>query len=93
MAPVSRSTLLTRRLGRVTAVQQEQAVRRYLTEVAHELNVAPAELLAEYQHVARRCREAGAVTREAQIAVMAEELGLSVEEIEAELAAMTERRA
>jgi DNA-binding phage protein len=77
----------------VTAFHQEAAVRRYLTEAAHEMNVDPAELLAEYEHVTRRCREAGAVTREAQLALVADELGVSVEELEIELASMEAGRA
>jgi DNA-binding phage protein len=83
---MSKTAILTRRLIRVMTFQQEQAVHRYLTETARELNIDPAELLAEYQRVIQRCQAAGAVTREAQIVIVADELGISVEELEGDLA-------
>lgn len=85
---MSKTALLTRRLVRVMTVQQEQAVQRYLTETARELNIDPADLLAENQRVIQRCQAAGAVTSKAQLAVVAEELGISVEELEIDLAEM-----
>jgi DNA-binding phage protein len=85
---MSKTAVLTRRLVRVVTIQQEQAVQRYLTETARELNVNPAELLAEYQRVIQRFRAVGAVTRVTQLAIVADELGISVEELEAEVAAI-----
>jgi hypothetical protein len=85
---MSRTAVLGRRVTRVTAVQQETAVRRYLAEEARKMDLEPSELLTEYQDLIRRCQDAGAVTREEQLALVADELGVSVEELEAELAMM-----
>lgn len=90
---MSTTALLTRRLGRVQTVHNEQAVQRCLAETAQKLSLDPGALTAEYQRLVLRMQTIGAVTPAAQLRVLAEELSMDVEELEAELAAMEAEQA
>jgi hypothetical protein len=85
---MSKAATLSKRLVRVITVQQEQAVHRFLTETARDLNVEPARLLAEYERIIQRCQAEGAVTKAERIVIVADELGMSVADLTHDLAVM-----
>lgn len=86
-------TALKRRVTRITSQRQTGEVDRLIEDTARELGIDPADLREETERVMRTCAIAGARTREAQLVVVAEEMGVSVEELEAELASMETGRA
>jgi hypothetical protein len=70
---------------RAVAVQEE-ALREAAERVAAEEGLEPAEVLAEAQALVARAEAAGARTEAEVIAFLAREQGLTLEELQAELA-------
>ena len=62
-----------------------------LRRLAATAGVSEAELLEEAGDLARRFRDAGAVTHEGRLRLVADDLGISVQELEADIAAMEVR--
>jgi hypothetical protein len=61
---------------------------RLVTRLAHDLGVTEQELIAEAEELVQRFREAGAVTWEAQVQLVADDCGIPVEDLHEELASM-----
>jgi hypothetical protein len=59
-----------------------------LHRLATTVGVSEAELLEEAEDLARRFRDARAITHDARMRLVADDLGISVNELEAECAAM-----
>jgi hypothetical protein len=81
-----------RYLARLTRLEHRHVVPiippGMIRRLATTVGVSEAELLEEAEDLARRCRDAGAVTHEARMRLVADDLGISVEELEADVAAM-----
>ena len=73
------------RVARFAAHRHEAALEAELRRHAAALGVPVAELRAEAEEVARRCRAAGASTLDACVALVAQDLGLTPEELRAEV--------
>ena len=74
------------RFARVVAHRQEADLRRY----AAVLGIPVAELRAEAEEVTRLCRDAGAVTLDACVVLVARNLGVTPEEMWVEIGRLPE---
>jgi len=83
---VNGSSSLWRRTQRLEVLQQHSATDDLARRLAGVLGCPPDELLAEARAQERRARAAGVVTRAQWWAFMAAEAGMSVADLERELA-------
>lgn len=81
----------SRIMSRLTGLEARQhpAIPQDLIErLAEACGATVAELLAEAEMIARRCRQAGAITHAAQLQFLADDCGIAVADLEAELAGL-----
>jgi hypothetical protein len=79
-------------MGRRVTVLERQATPGVFPELvarlAADVGCTPEELLTEAEAIARQFQEAGAVTWEQQVAIVATENGITVADVLADLKAM-----
>jgi hypothetical protein len=88
---MSGQSRVVRRVAQLEADRNHAAVRQLARRMAAELRVTPHELLREAEALAARWQGLDARTLDAQCAHLAADLGLSPDEVHAEVVAMRER--
>jgi hypothetical protein len=88
---MSKPARIWSRTARLETHRSHTAARRLAERIGEEVGFTAEEVLREAQSLTRRWQELGAYTHEAQCAHLAVELGLSIDEVHAELAAIRER--
>jgi hypothetical protein len=84
---MSRQTLCKR----VTLLERQTTRRvskELIAQLAADIGCTPEELLAEAEEIARQFQEAGAVTWEQQVAIVARQHNITADEVMVDLAAM-----
>lgn len=82
---------IERRLDRLSTIRTEADVQRVAQRIADGEGIPVEELLAEAVRVAEVCHRQGITTVAGMIAYQANELGIPVPELEAEIAQIRER--
>ena len=81
------------RLDRLSTIRTEAEVQQLAQRIADREGIPVEELLAEAVRIAGVCQRRGITTVAGMIAYQAEELGIPVDELEAEIAQIRERAA
>jgi CO/xanthine dehydrogenase Mo-binding subunit len=84
---MAKTTLLSRRLNAVHSTIGERRVTRLIQQMADRLQMDPADIRRQAEALVHRFAEAGAVTRAAKIAYLANDLGMSEADLLDELRA------
>jgi len=82
---------IAKRLDRLSTIRTEAEVQRVAQRIADREGIPVKELLAEAVRVAGVCQRQGITTVAGMIAYQANELGIPVRELEAEMERIRER--
>ncbi len=80
-----RRTGLIKRLDRISATQSHVDVTQFAQQLAEVEGCSAQEIIAEAERIADACHRQGITSTEGMVRYVAEELGITAEELEAEM--------